>query len=469
MAPKLTATGTDENIPINRDFGLGINSRGFAVTKTLELADPLNESRTQESQQETQHQDHVETGPSSPLSSTGSSDFEISKPGHLRKARRSSCPPLCTSSPDSNHSSETLFGTPCHSEASSSPTFIDSHRTHDKHENLDNYCWLVLAEHLKAEEKDAENKNWEIVVGCMKLAHQTEIAELQSQIFVAETILEARDVELANEKDDHEADLNTIETLRKERSDVRKRLSERNTELRNAKKTVRNLSKSLEETLERGSIYECSPEFGNVEEEAPRLARVNSPHATEVRELQKKRDAGVQLFEETTGEINLGNLGKREEKGETHKTESSEERRLCQEGLKQQVLDWLTLEELRRNSSQAAATGEEKDQATLQEALGINDDDDDKGSARVKKLEKENETLEENLEYATDEVARLRLEAKSTSEEMKRLRAVNHFAQLGVRWRLDRAERRAAELEKELVELERKFRDAVKDGKKREM
>lgn len=177
----------------------------------------------------------------------------------------------------------------------------------------------MLAEYLKEEEQDAENRNWEIVVEWMKFAHQTEIADLRSQIFFAETVLEAREVELANEKDDHDADLKTIETLRGERSDLRKRLSERSTELRNAKKENKRLERSLEETLVQRSAEEVS--------------------------------AG-------------------------------------------------------RSRSESAV--------------------------RMQNLENQNESLKENLKYATEEVARRRSEAITTQEELKELRAQNHFAQLEV-------------------------------------
>lgn len=110
----------------------------------------------------------------------------------------------------------------------------------------------MLAEHLQTEEQEVENGSWETVVEWMKITHQTEIAHLKSQVFVAETVLEAREVDIANEKDDHDADLRAIETLKKERSDLRKRSSERSTELRHSKKEIKILQKSLEETLEDG-------------------------------------------------------------------------------------------------------------------------------------------------------------------------------------------------------------------------
>lgn len=198
----------------------------------------------------------------------------------------------------------------------------------------------MLAEHLKTEEEDVENTTWKVVVEWMKSAHQTEVAELKSQVFSAETILAARNVELANAIDDHDAALRTIEALREERSDARKRLSERSTDLRNARKEISNLKKSLEETLEQRSLDESTPE-----------------------------DPGL-------------------------------------------------------NTSQAAGTGEER-------ASAVNGDNEG-SAARVEVLEKQNEILEENLEYATDEVARLRSEAKTTQEEVKELRAQTHFARVEV-------------------------------------
>ena len=297
---------------------MGIGYPGFSVATPPEHAGSLSEKIAKEHHQETQQHDHVEAGPSSPLSQRGCPDLEISTPGPPRKLRRSSCPPPCTSSPDSNHSSETLLGTPRESEAIS-PKFTEFRCAIDKPGIPDNHCWLVLAEYLREEEQDAEKSSWETVVEWMKSAHQTEIAGLQSQVFVAETVLEAREVDLANQRDDHEADLRVIETLTKERSDLRKRLSERSTELRNAKKEIKTLQRSLEETLVQRSAEEVSAERVGIE-----------------------------------------------------------------------------------------------------------------SAARVTELETRNERLEENFEYATQEITRLRSEAITTRKELKELRAQNHFAQLEV-------------------------------------
>lgn len=299
-------------------------------------------------------------------------------PRHPQKTRRSSCPSPCTLSPDSNHSSETLFSTPRHSRTSSSHIFVEFNRTYEKHEKPGTHCWVVLAEHLKAEEQDAENGEWELVVEWMKFAHRTEISELKSQISVAEMIIVARDVDLANEKDDHDADLEQIETLKKERGHIRKSLSERNAELRNAKKEIKNLKK----TLEQRSVEECSEGGGDMREEAGRLAGARVPHIAEIHGLQEDRDKSKP-------------------------------------------------EETRRSTSQTAERGEVREQATLNLALGFGDNNK-ASTARVEELEKQKETLEENLKYATDEVARLRSEEKATSEEVKKLRGQNHFARLEV-------------------------------------
>ncbi|KAL9077003.1 MAG: hypothetical protein Q9161_000636 [Pseudevernia consocians] len=349
------------NLADNRpDFGLGIDPRGFAVTTSPETSGFLNESVAQVLQQATQQQEKVDSRVSTPLFSTISSGFEVSTPRQPRRARRSSCPPPCTSSPNSNHSSETLFSTPTHSETSS-PTFTESCRTVDKHGIWDDHCWLMLADHLKTEEQETQDTTWEVVVEWLKFAHQTEVAELRSQVFIADAIRQARDVDLANEKDDHDADLKTMETLKEERSKARRCLSERTTELRSTKKELRTLKKSIEETREQRAVDETSVEDGDTEEGGVRLTGASSPNMSEVRDLHEDPDTRVQSSGETGGEV------------------------------------------------------------------------DQEGSvARVKDLEMQNETLKENLEYATDEVARLRSEAKPTQDEVKKLRAENHFAQLEV-------------------------------------
>ncbi len=346
-----------------------IGVEGISQTPKFNLADDGygKYPTTQEPLQETQGQDHIniEAGPSTPLSPTSPLEFKMSTSGYVRRARRSSCPPSCTSPLDSTYSSQTLFDTPRHSEDSSSPTSIEFRRTTDKHANCDNDCWLVLAEHLKTEEQDTEDTKWEIVMEWMKLAHKTEVAELQSQIFVAETILQARDVDLANEREDHDADLKAIEKLKEERSKARKRLSEYSSELRSTKKELSNLKKSIEKTQEQCSDERVLAEHGDVEEGGVRLVGSSSSPKAEACELQENPEAGVQSLGETSGEVRVN--------------------------------------------------------------------DDSKGfSARVRDLEMQNETLTENLEYATEEVARLRSEANSTKDEVKKLKAENRFAQIEV-------------------------------------
>ena len=324
--------------------------------------------------------------------------FEVSTPEYLRRIRRSSCPPPCTSPLDSNHSSDTLFSTPRHSEASSSPTSPEFSRTADKHGSQDNDCWLVLAEHLKMENQDSEDAKWEVVVEWMKLARRTEVAELQSELFVAEGIIQARDVDIANEKDDHDADLKIIEKLKEERSKARKTLSERSAELKKTKKELSNLKKSIEETREQSSDERASAEYGDVEGGGVRLAGASYSPMAEACELQEDTEAGVQSLGKTNGEVNA-------------------ERPIS--------------EEPGPSTSQAAAAEEAEEQLTLQKASCVNDDSEG-FLARLRDLEMQNETLTENLEYATEEVARLRSEARPTKDEVKKLKAENHFAQIEV-------------------------------------
>ena len=304
---------------------MGVNSQDHAVTAAPEATDPLINAAVEEPQQETQHEAHVAAQPSTPT---------------FGKARRSSCPPPCTSSPESDHSSETLFSTPRQSQASNSPIYIDIRRIVDKYVSLDRRCWLVLAEHLKAEEQDVENTTSKMMMEWMKLGHQAEVDELQSQVFTAETILAARDVDLANEKDDHDATLTTITSLKDERSVLRKRFSECNTALRKAKKEATDLKKSLEAILEQSSVVEST------------------------------RD----------------------------KPEPS--------------------------TSQTGATGKGKGKASV-----LHDKNED-NAARVHELENQKEALTENLEYATEEVARLRSEAGITEGKVTELRKQETFARV---------------------------------------
>ena len=297
----------------------------------------------------------------------------------------------------------------------------------DEHGSLDNHCWLVLAEHLKAEEQNAENATWEMVVEWMKVAHQTEVAELQSQVFIAETILAARNVDLANESDDHEADLKTIDTLKEERSGDRRRLSECNTKLRNAKKEVRGLKNFIKETIEQHSISETSMEREDTQAEAERLAGASSPYITEVRELQEDRDA----FKMAYGETNAKRHGKGKEKEESHKKGSRAENTARQQASKWQALDESTVESPGTSTLQATSTGEARKRFNPQSDPNGNDDSQ-AYATRVQELEKQKARLEENLEYETNEVGRLRSEATTAQGEARKLKAENHFAQIEV-------------------------------------
>lgn len=298
---------------------MGVSSQDYTVPAAPQAADPLIDVAVEKPQQQTQRDEYVAAQPSTPTL------------GHF-VARRSSCPPPCTSSPESDHSSETLFSTPRHSQRSTSPIYIDFRRIVDKHISLDSHCWLVLAEHLKAEEQDVENTTLKMMMEWMKLGHQAEVAELQSQVFTAETILAARDVDLANDKDDHDAALKTITSLKDERSVLRKRLSECNTALRKARKEIEDLKKSVEDTLE------------------------------------------------------------------------------------------ATRDKPQPSTSQTGVTGEDKGKSVV-----FNDKNED-DAARVHELENQKEALTENLEYATEEVARLRSEAEITERKVTELRRQENFA-----------------------------------------
>lgn len=98
-------------------------------------------------------------------------------------------------------------------------------------------------------------------------------------------------MDLANERDDHDADLTMIETLKKERSDLRKRLSGRSTELRNAKKETKLLQKSLEETIAKQSTDEVSAE------------RVGTESTARIRELENQKASLIENFDYATSEI----------------------------------------------------------------------------------------------------------------------------------------------------------------------
>ncbi|KAM0805014.1 hypothetical protein BDR22DRAFT_959573 [Usnea florida] len=317
---------THENISVAQGLGLGVYLRDHAVTAAPETTDPPVDTAVEESQQEKVHEAHVTGQPSTPTLS------------HAVKARRSSCPPAFTSSPESDHSSETLFSTPRHSQTPNSPIYIDFHRVVDNHISLDSHCWLVLAQHLMAEEQDVERTTLTMMVEWMKLSHQAEVADLQSQVFTAETILAARDVDLANDKDDHDAAVKTITSLKDERSVLRKRLSECNTALRKANKEIKDLKKSGEDVLEQRSVVEST-------QDAP----------------------GPSL-------------------------------------------------------SRTGATGKGKGKASA-----LNDKKED-NAARVHELEKQKEALTENLEYATEEVARLRSEAQTREREVTELRRQENFS-----------------------------------------
>lgn len=144
--------------------------------------------------------------------------------------RRANSVPSLPSSPTTGASSETIFNTPTQSDAASSPALSKFHHAINEHRKGSKKCNQALADYLKGEEKEIENADWAAIVEWVRIGNTTE-----------------------------------VEKLRKERSEVRRRLEMRSREIRAMKREMKELKESLEETKSQ-SIEESDAESGDEDE-----------------------------------------------------------------------------------------------------------------------------------------------------------------------------------------------------------
>lgn len=113
---------------------------------------------------------------------------------------------------------------------------------------------LTYIDKVKADYKDAEDVDWLVLRAWTELWHQAEVKELKAQLFVAEGTVESREVDIANNQEDFEAELQDVK-------------EERDEALRAVKQHKRNFR------IAEGQRIKCSNEARVAKEEKIRLER----------------------------------------------------------------------------------------------------------------------------------------------------------------------------------------------------
>ena len=118
----------------------------------------------------------------------------------------------------------------------------------DRHQTASRDAWQVYAEWIKTEE---DQNAWITFFAWLQLLHEAEAAELRTEVFTAECTIKAREVEIANDHDDYEAELKDLEEQRDEaQSEIVKlkaKLMQSEQRKREIQRQVKNVEKDNEE------------------------------------------------------------------------------------------------------------------------------------------------------------------------------------------------------------------------------
>lgn len=309
-----------------------------------------------------------------------------------RILRRCNSVPASPTSPTTGASSDTLYNTPHSSDTSASPALSRFRQAVDAHRGFSKTCQKALIEHLKSEETEKKNTDWAALVEWTKIGNTTE-----------------------------------VEKMRKERSEVRRRLEMQSRELRAMKREMKLLKKSLEAKSQLDN--ESEAETVDEDEGGVLLPHTLAAPTANVQEVQEdtcdtpqeteKADHGISVVNESTN------------KAKTSRKEMAEERKELQRALKQQLME---------DSVPAAPENSEAGYST---AKGVFEQDSSSKAvcnksynkarfAKVEDLQHHNEGLQNVLEHTRGVIYQLQTEAELKDEEINKLKAENHFAQLEV-------------------------------------
>lgn len=149
----------------------------------------------------------------------------------------SELPAVPSSSQDRSGSPDTLVASPPQRSRSSSPGWENDENWDDKHRAVSEQSWHIYLISAKDEQAKAVEQEWAAYVQWLRFLHEAEVAELHTELFAAEATVQARDVEIANDYDDYQANL---DALKEERDEAEKKLSERVEELDDVRNRLRN-------------------------------------------------------------------------------------------------------------------------------------------------------------------------------------------------------------------------------------
>lgn len=268
-------------------------------------------------------------------------------------------------------------------------------------------CHEALAEHIKGEENEKENAEWAALIEWMKIGHRSELDILAK---------------------DHAA---KVVQLQKERSEVRRSLELRNRELRATKREMRELKKSIGEAVKSQEEKQPAPDLHQADvsdtesvdedEGGVLLAQDNAVLTNKVCDKSEKTGDAPQKFEEAEPCMRIANEGTKEVK--ISKKETIAEKKKLQQALRQKLIDDSTPEALLEAEAGPSAAKQKTTAIRHQNKAPLTE---------VKDLQDHNKALQANLVFTRDVIHNMGVEAEARDEEVKNLKAQNHFAQLEV-------------------------------------
>ncbi|CAD6590148.1 MAG: hypothetical protein ASARMPRED_004584 [Alectoria sarmentosa] len=417
--------GSEENLPVVRDFAPVTPSQDLAANESPEPSTPPLELISQDIRQVILLQESMENVPSTPQQSrepsnsvSSASSFTDSLSTDRHVVRRSISVLPTSPSPTTGASSDTLFNTPRHSETSSpsSLILIKFRQDSDEHRGSTEQYNRALIKHLKGEEKENEDTEWAALVEWIKVGHEAEMNSL---------------------KKDHTA---KVEKLQQERSETLRRLELRNRELRATKREIKGLKNSIEETTKDQEEIKLVPNPQSADESdsasvdqvegGVALSTENCAPIEEVQNLQETPSAGLQ-------DADHGREYTKEDREDTKKPrkKTAKDTNACQSALKQQLLEVSAPDssesEKGAQAVQPAAVGGLTSGSPQQAESNVRDDKRGR-SSEVKELQDHNKGLKASLSFTRDMIAQLSSEAETATAEIKRLKGETRFAQLEV-------------------------------------
>ena len=258
----------------------------------------------------------------------------------------------------------------------------------DDHKRSGGKCHQALAEYIKGEEREKENIEWAALVEWTKIAYQSDLDALEKG---------------------HAA---KVVQLQKERSEVRRSLELRNRELRATKREMKKLKESIEEATKDQEQKQPAPnphpaagsdtESVDQDEGGVLLPQGNATPTKMVHDKREKTGDG-----EAEHRMKSADQGMKQ--AEVFRKKVAEEKKKRQQALKKQLMEDSTPE--------ASSVAEAGPSAATQKATAIRHHNK-APFMEIRDLQENNNALQ--------------AEAEAMEEEVKVLKAQNHFAQLEV-------------------------------------